>query len=328
MSDASQNHDAAPIVIFAFNRPEQFAALLDRLTGCAGIDQRVLYVYVDGPRHAVERRLTEATGKIARGFSSAAETRVTLSKENMGLSRSIRTGVTEVVQKHGRVIVLEDDLVPSPDILHYFDASLGRFADDSRIMSVSGFAFDVPALASRETCLFLPLATSWGWATWQRAWDLHLADDFNYAALLRSPACNAAMNAGGTRAFDLMLSNSLAGRTDSWFVFWHLAHVLRGGLAVTPPHSLVGNGGVRSGTHASRFSLARNNLKKKIGVFDFSVNVEPVIDWQALDSIRTSRDAALLRMNARLGTQKRRLRSFFGGKSSPSRKNRRLDRQA
>jgi hypothetical protein len=45
-------------------------------------------------------------------------------KTNKGLSKSVKDGITEVISRYGKVIVLEDDLLTAPDILQYMNESL------------------------------------------------------------------------------------------------------------------------------------------------------------------------------------------------------------
>ena len=59
------------------------------------------------------------------------------------MKNSIIAGVTQACEEHGRVIVLEDDLLLSPVALRYFNAALDRYADDPRVMHVSGYMFPV-----------------------------------------------------------------------------------------------------------------------------------------------------------------------------------------
>jgi hypothetical protein len=65
------------------------------------------------------------------------------------------------------VIVLEDDLLVSSGFLAYMNKAL-EVQDVERVAQVSGYQFPIgfpPGLSD-----FLPVVTSWGWATWKRAW--------------------------------------------------------------------------------------------------------------------------------------------------------------
>ena len=91
--------------------------------------------------------------------------------ENRGLAASIAASASQLCDEFGRVIVIEDDLLVSPAVLTWFNSALDKYADDSRIWQISAHQFDVPDFLARDEALFLHLTTSWGWATWKRAWD-------------------------------------------------------------------------------------------------------------------------------------------------------------
>ena len=92
-------------------------------------------------------------------------------ESNLGLGRSILTGVTEVLGKYETVIIFEDDLICVPGTYEYLCAALDQYKDDDRVMSVTGWThplvtpsdvIDLPYFDGRAEC--------WVWGTWARAW--------------------------------------------------------------------------------------------------------------------------------------------------------------
>ena len=114
----------APIVIFAFNRPDALQRLADALRKCALFDESKIIVFVDGPRNEPERAKVQTAIEVARSLTDD----VRASAANRGLGPSIISGVTDVINEYGRVIVLEDDLVPAPGMLMYLNQMLDRYA--------------------------------------------------------------------------------------------------------------------------------------------------------------------------------------------------------
>ena len=58
---------------------------------------------------------------------------------NLGLGKSIISGVTEVFDKHQSAIIFEDDLVCVSGAYQYLVAALSEYADDTKMMSVTGW---------------------------------------------------------------------------------------------------------------------------------------------------------------------------------------------
>lgn len=240
---------AAPIVVFAYRRPEHLRRTLLSLMECEGFADSPVIVYCDGPKSAEERPSIEATRQVAQDMlGSGAEYH--FSEANRGLSRSVIRGVSEVTQRFGRAIVIEDDLLLATGFLVYMNSALDRYADDPEVHQVSGYMFDVPEFAGQRDALFLPLTVSWGWATWRHAWVAFDPEASGWERLLSDRELLLRFNLAGAYDYAAMLENQMTGRADSWAVRWYWT-VFRGdGLVLFPPRSLVDNAGMDgSGTH-------------------------------------------------------------------------------
>ncbi len=247
---------AAPIVIFAYRRPDHLRRTLSSLMQCEGFDGSPVIVYGDGPKTAEEIAGVQATRCLARDMlGSAAEYR--FSDINQGLSRSIIGGVTEVTRRFGRAIVIEDDLLLASDFLTYMNAALDRYADEHAVSQVSGYMFDVDEFAERRDALFLPLTVSWGWATWKRAWDRFDVSATGWDRLLVDDVLRYRFDIDGAYGYSTMLVRQMVGRRDSWAVRWYWSAFQNDTLTVFPPRTLVRNIGF-DGTGSHGRGILRN----------------------------------------------------------------------
>ena len=97
--------------------------------------------------------------------------------ENLGLAKSIISGVTMLCEKNEQAIVLEDDLETSPYFLKYMNDSLVFYEGTPEVIHISGCRYPVEAFGTDDT-FFLHVPLCWGWATWKRAWckfDKHIS---------------------------------------------------------------------------------------------------------------------------------------------------------
>jgi hypothetical protein len=241
----------APVVIFAYRRPEHLRRTLQSLVQCSGFENSPLILYGDGPKDEGEQPGIEATRRVAQEIlGDRAEYR--FSDVNLGLSQSVIRGVTEASNRFGRVIVLEDDLEVAPDFLVYMNAALNRYAGDPSVFQISGYMFDVPEFARRRAAVFLPLTVSWGWATWKRAWDRFDPGATGWERLLADEKLRRKFDLAGTYGYSTMLVRQMTGLGDSWAVRWYWTAFINDGLTVFPPASRVRNTGFDgSGTHGS-----------------------------------------------------------------------------
>lgn len=239
----------APIAVFAYRRPDHLRRTLESLARCAGFAESPVYLFADGAKGEADAADVAATRDVARAFlGERAECR--LSPENRGLSRSVVGGVEAVLERHDGVIVVEDDMELGPAFLDYMNSALERFRDEPRVMQVSGHMFDVPEFAGRDRALLLPFTTSWGWATWRRAWRQFDPDAHGWQELSREGALRKRFNLDGAFDFATMLERQMIGIGDSWAVRWYWSVFRAGGLVVFPPATLVRNTGMDgSGTH-------------------------------------------------------------------------------
>ncbi len=253
----------APVVIFAYRRPEHLRNTLASLMRCDGFDESPVIVYCDGARDESELALVMATREVAEAMLGIrAEYR--FSDTNQGLSRSVISGISETVERFGRVIVVEDDLELSVSFLTFMNRALEKYADEENIFQISGYQFNVPELRSTTTAIFLPFTVSWGWATWKRAWDKFdpLATGWN--ALIADKTLRLLFNLDGTYDYANMLVRQMEGYRDSWAIRWYWSVFTMNGLVLFPPVSLVKNMGFDgSGSHG-RGVLRRFATRKTV----------------------------------------------------------------
>lgn len=249
MTEAHSPLHNTPIALFTYNRPEHTRRALTSLSRCTRLEECDLYIYCDSPRRPEHSAAVHASRSVVRDWAARRDARVIERSHNLGLARSVVTGVTELCTRYGRVIVLEDDLIVSPDFLDYMLQALERYRDESRVYQVSGFLF-APGCPSQPDAFFLPLTTTWGWATWDRAWrvfDWHVEDA---CKRLANPAFRWRFDLDGSYPYSRMLEQQLKGQIDSWGILWWYTVFNLGGLVLYPRQSLVRNLGVdHSGTH-------------------------------------------------------------------------------
>lgn len=245
----------AAIAIFIYNRPEHLAATLDSLVRCPGFDDAVIYVFGDGPKTALDFAAVQSA-RLVVGQRLQGRAQFVFSEVNQGLSRSITKGVAHVLVHHETVIVVEDDLLVSPGFLSFMNHSLDHFADDLNVFQVSGYSPFGPD-DGQSGAVLLPWTSTWGWATWRRAWAAYDPDAVGWQTLKRDRALRRRFNLAGAYDYAHMLELQMAGRRDSWGIRWYWSVFMLGGLVCYPPSSLVLNRGFDgSGTHGR--GVARN----------------------------------------------------------------------
>lgn len=223
------NRSLAPVVVFAYNRPDHLHQTLTALADADLAGDSRMRVYADGPRSEAAREGVAAVRAVLddpvwRERFGTFE--VVASDENKGLARAIIGGVTEVVEQAGRVIVLEDDLIVSRDFLRFMNDALGFYEADQTVGSISGFCpLKAPPPGYTADVMRVPRNCSTGWATWADRWrevDWTAADA---PRLYRDRAFRKRFNAAGSDRVD-RLRRQMQGTVSSWsirFGLWQAA---------------------------------------------------------------------------------------------------------
>ena len=201
----------APIVLFVYNRPWHTSQTLHALMQNKLAGQSTLYVYCDGAKqNASEASLKDiqAVRDIVRDKQWCNEVIIVEAEQNKGLAASIRNGVTEVINKYGQVIVMEDDLITSPAFLTYMNKALSHYENRKSVFSISGY--NLPASIMQippdyDYDVYVSLRNgSWGWASWQDRWN-HI--DWNvkhYPTMVSNTNMQESFNRGGDDVFEML----------------------------------------------------------------------------------------------------------------------------
>ena len=261
---ASPPDHPAPLVVFAFKRPDHLKAMIESLLGNAEASRTSVRIYCDAPRHQDDEAGVAAVRRYASSIEGFASLTPVFRKSNFGLARSIVSGVSEMLAEHDRVIVLEDDLILSPYFLRFMNNGLSLYATNDHVASVHGYLY--PTGVPMPQTFFLRGADCWGWATWRRAWQDFNPDGSALLEQLRAARLAHRFDFDGTFDFTQMLVDQIAGRNDSWAIRWHASCFLANRLTLYPGASLVHNGGFdSSGRHCNATSQ-----------FDQSVSKQPI----------------------------------------------------
>jgi hypothetical protein len=296
----------APVTLFVYNRPAHTRRTVEALRKNELASESDLIIYSDAPKKPEAAEAVREVREYIRTISGFRSVSIVERDKNWGLANSIIDGVTTVVNRYGRIIVLEDDLVTSPYFLQFMNEALDRYQDDPRVMQISGHMF--PADVTAETdAVFLPMTTSWGWATWQRAWQYFDPTAAGYETIKRDAKLRRHFNLDGSYGYFGMLEQQLQGKIDSWAVRWHLSVFLHGGLTLFPQKTLVENTGFDgSGTHCEANYLA-SSLPHELKVKKFP---EVVIDEEAKQAVY----AYLATQGGRVQGLRRRITKWLGWK--------------
>lgn len=220
-----------PVALFTYARPHH----LKRTLECLRVDRvPLIYAFSDGPGNPdMERAVDEVRG-VLRGIDWA-EVVLHEQRENLGLGTSIREGVSRVLSRHDSLLVFEDDLICVPGTYAYLSAALRHYSEASSVMSVTGWTHPRVTPSDVSTSPYFDgRAECWVWGAWRRSWQGMEEDPLS----LMRECCRLGIN---VRQYgdDLPRMAQEEASRNIWAVRFLYLHMLRRGLCLRPPWSMV-----------------------------------------------------------------------------------------
>lgn len=114
----------APILLFVYNRPEHTQRVIASLRNNEEANQSHLFVYSDSWKDNNDETAVRKVRQLIHSISGFKEITIIERNKNWGLAHNIIDGVTTQVNRFGRVIVIEDDLLISPYFLRFMNEAL------------------------------------------------------------------------------------------------------------------------------------------------------------------------------------------------------------
>ncbi|MEL6110498.1 MAG: glycosyltransferase family 2 protein [Planctomycetota bacterium] len=255
-----------PIAFVTFNRPDSAARSFESIRRAR---PKTLFLVSDGPRsdREGEAELVQQTRRIGEQVDWPCDVHSFYAEENLGCAKRISSAISEAFEIVDRLMVLEDDCIAHQDFYPYCDSLLERYADDQRMMAVSGNNFQRGQRRGDASYYFSVFPHCWGWATWRRAWrhfDLSLQDwpSFRDEGFLGNICNERYQHDYWTRIFN----DCFDGQIDSWAYPWTCCCWMNQGLTALPNVNLVSNIGFnQAATHTRKRSNVSEMTTESLG---------------------------------------------------------------
>ena len=173
----TEEEPTSPLVvtIVAFNRPQYLKRVTAALAAARGVEEATVLFFLEPANREVIRA--------ARAFAASGRSKRSMVQVNpviFGMPHNLRQAVEVGLTRSDFVVLLEDDIVVSPDALEYLNWARRRYADDPGVFSVSLYADigraenmaepgDPDELAPSEwfAAARRDWFTPWGWGFWR-----------------------------------------------------------------------------------------------------------------------------------------------------------------
>ena len=256
------NNNLAPIVLFVYNRLDHTKKTIKALKNNLLANKSELIIFSDGPKNEQDVEKINGVRKYIKRIEGFKNIIIVKRKYNWGLAKNIIIGVTEIVSKYGKIIVLEDDIVTSPYFLKYMNDAFDKYKLNEKVMHISGYMFPIKNDDLPETIFYRP-PSCWGWGTWARAWIYYKKDlDWVFTNFNRKDI--RSFNLNNANDFWAQVKQNKTGEINTWAIFWYAAVFKRNGLCLHPGRSMTKNiGHDNSGIHCGNTDKMLVKLNNK-----------------------------------------------------------------
>ena len=238
----------SPVALFCYNRLDSLQQTVAALQANPLAAETDLFIFSDGPKNQTGAVAVNAVREYIKTISGFKSVTVKEAPKNQGLANSIIAGVTEVVNKYGKIIVIEDDIVTAPYFLQWMNDALDMYEHEEKVAGIQAWT-PPEEFGQRPDTYFIREVGCWGWATWKRGWDIFEADGRKLLKQFNSPQMIREFDVYGSYPYHQMLQDQADGCVDSWAIRWYASVFLKGKLGLQPGKTLVSNVGYQSGTH-------------------------------------------------------------------------------
>jgi hypothetical protein len=254
--------ELAPIVLFTYKRLDTLKKTVEALQKNYLAPASDLYIFSDAAKGEQDLEAVNTVREYLKSINTFKTVTVYESPINKGLATSIIEGVDKILQNHETVIVLEDDLVSSPNFLNYMNSGLDFYREKHKVFSITGFSIPIKSNQSRTDVYFTSRSSSWGWATWKDRWTTIDWDVTDYLDFKNNTHSRHSFNKMGSD-MALMLDRQMQGKINSWAIRWCYHQFKSGLLSVHPFQSKIENVGFNS-PDASNTKERFNRYKTKL----------------------------------------------------------------
>lgn len=252
-----QNTNYAPVALFTYSRLKNTVEVVEALKNNYLAKETILYIFSDAPKKIQDKEKVDEVRRYLKTIEGFREVRIIERPYNYYIEKNITEGVTEIINAHGKIVVLEDDGITHPYFLNFINDALNFYKEEKKVMSISTFNFLDPQPNNKTFFLKYSESSGGGWATWKDRWDLFqwFQEEADGLSGLSEENIKDIQLNGNSDSLGFLKLNPIP-----WDICWNIAIIKNNGLVLFPPVPLLKNNGLDNGTHFNFIHKITNRI--------------------------------------------------------------------
>ncbi len=242
------------VLLIVFNRPDTTRKVFDAIRAAK---PKKLYIAADAPRtdNIDDIKSCSMVKDIVKQVDWDCAVTYRYSEINQGCGPGPFNAINWAFENEDRLIILEDDCVPSQPFFKYCNELLDRYKNDTRIWLISGNQYNEEAVTTPHSYFFSRYGHSQGWATWKRCLPKKDLNMKNWTLMKQQDLFKAVFHSKKEtsffeKKFDNAFSDSLL-KNHAWDTQFSFYLRSNNALSIVPSTNLVSNIGY-IGSHSNK----------------------------------------------------------------------------
>lgn len=262
----------APIALFTYNRLWHTQQTIEALRKNEFANESKLFIFSDGGKDDESWEKVNKVRRYLEAIDGFKEITLVFQENNIGLADSIIHGVTKIINEHGKIIVLEDDIVTSSYFLKFMNDALNYYENEEKVWHINGWNYPININGLGSTFFYREMKC-WGWGTWKSKWQYFEKDPEKIMSLFSDHEIKR-FNLDGVTDFFIQIQCNLEKKLNTWAIFWYAAIFKNNGLCLSPSRSFVNNIGFDgSGIHSGFRDNYHNDISRDHYDISFETNL-------------------------------------------------------
>lgn len=277
----------APIALSVYNRLDHLKETISALKNNTLAAQSELYIFSDAPMSGDEEKVNKVR-EFIKTIDGFKKVHITERKTN-NRPYNNRQGMKTLLEKYGRFIYLEDDIVTSKFFLQFMNDALDTYEDNKKITAICGYTSPVEIPKEYPFDVILdPIFCIWGFAIWKDRFDKINWKITDFEDFSKDPVNLEELDNLGT-CFQELIEAEYRGILDALDIKLIYQQFKNKHYTITPKYSLVNNiGWDGSGDTCAPTKRFDVDLSKVTNELKVSSSVK--VDNKVLDNLRIFRN--------------------------------------